>query len=116
MKLIPSKLKQQRGFTLIEMLVVVIMIGLLASLIAPKLFNKLGSSKVKTAKAQISMIDTALDAFRLDMGRYPTQEEGLTILWQNPGNLTNWDGPYLPKAVKADPWGQPYVYKVPGGQ
>ncbi len=102
------------GFTLIELLIVMVIIGLLASLVAPKLFSKLGSSKVKTAKAQIQMIATALDAFRLDVGRYPTTEEGLKVLWKNPGNIKNWDGPYLPKAVPNDPWGNPYIYKAPG--
>ncbi len=103
-----------KGFTLIELLVVMIIIGLLASLVAPKLFNKLESSKRKTAKAQIQMIETALDAFRLDVGRYPTTQEGLKVLWKNPGNIKKWDGPYLPKPVKEDPWGNPYVYKSPG--
>ena len=102
------------GFTLIELLIVMVIIGLLASLVAPKLFSKLGSSKVKTAKAQIQMISTALDAFRLDVGRYPTTEEGLKVLWKNPGNIKNWDGPYLPKPVPNDPWGHPYIYKSPG--
>lgn len=104
----------KKGFTLIELLVVMIIIGLLASLVAPKLFNKLGESKVKTAKAQIQMIETALDAFRLDVGRYPTTQEGLKVLWKNPGNIKKWDGPYLPKPVKTDPWGNPYIYKCPG--
>ncbi len=103
-----------RGFTLIELLVVMIIIGLLASLVAPKLFNKLSSSKVKAAEAQIEMIGTALDAFRLDTGRYPTTTEGIKVLWENPGNIKNWDGPYLPKPVKADSWGDPYLYKSPG--
>ena len=107
-------MKNNKGFTLIELLVVMIIIGLLASLVAPKLFNKLESSKRKTAKAQIQMIETALDAFRLDVGRYPTTQEGLKVLWKNPGNIKNWDGPYLPKPVKEDPWGNPYVYKSPG--
>ncbi len=107
-------LKSNKGFTLIEMLVVVVMIGLLASLVAPKLFNKLGKSKIKTAQAQISMIDTALDAFRLDVGRYPAAEEGLKILWGDLGKVKMWDGPYLPKPVKSDPWGTPYAYKSPG--
>ncbi len=106
--------KNNKGFTLIEMLVVMVMIGLLASLVAPKLFSKLGKSKIKTAQAQIGMIDTALDAFRLDVGRYPTEEEGLKILWSDPGNVKMWDGLYLPKPVQADPWGAPYVYKSPG--
>ena len=107
-------MKNNKGFTLIELLVVMIIIGLLASLVAPKLFNKLESSKRKTAKAQIQMIETALDAFRLDVGRYPTTQEGLKVLWKNPGNIKKWDGPYLPKPVKEDPWGNPYVYKSPG--
>ncbi len=104
----------KKGFTLIELLVVMVIIGLLASLVAPKLFNKLGSSKIKAAKAQIEMIGTALDAFRLDVGRYPTTQEGLQVLWKNPGNIKKWDGPYLPKPVLADPWGNPYIYKSPG--
>ncbi len=102
------------GFTLIELLVVMIIIGLLASLVAPKLFHELGSSKQKAAKAQIEMIGTALDAFRLDTGKYPTTDEGLKVLWQNPGNIKGWNGLYLPKPVKADPWGNPYIYKSPG--
>lgn len=106
--------KNQSGFTLIEILVVMVIIGLLASLVAPKLFSKLGESKQKTAKAQIAMIGTALDAFKLDVGRYPTTDEGLKVLWKNPGNIKAWDGPYLPKPVKVDPWGNPYVYKSPG--
>ncbi|NPA54619.1 MAG: type II secretion system major pseudopilin GspG [Aquificae bacterium] len=106
--------KRERGFTLIELLVVMVIIALLASLVAPKLFSKLGSSKQKAAKAQIQMIETALDAFRLDVGRYPTTAEGLKVLWEDPGNIKGWDGPYLPKPVKADPWGNPYVYKSPG--
>lgn len=104
----------KKGFTLIELLVVMIIIGLLTSLVAPKLFNKLSSAKQKTAEAQIEMIGTALDAFRLDVGRYPETSEGLSVLWKDPGNIKNWDGPYLPKPIKADPWGNPYVYKSPG--
>jgi len=104
----------KKGFTLIELLVVIVIIGLLASLVAPKLFGKLESAKVKTAKAQLSMISTALDAFKLDVGRYPTTQEGLKVLWQNPGNINNWNGKYLPKPVKKDPWGHPYYYKQPG--
>ncbi len=106
--------KKERGFTLIELLVVMVIIALLASLVAPKLFSKLASSKQKAAKAQISLIETALDAFRLDVGRYPTTNEGLKVLWENPGNIKGWDGPYLPKPVKTDPWGNPYIYKSPG--
>ena len=108
------KRRKERGFTLIELLVVMVIIALLASLVAPKLFSKLGASKQKAAKAQISLMETALDAFRLDVGRYPTTSEGLKVLWENPGNIKGWDGPYLPKPVKTDPWGNPYIYKSPG--
>ena len=104
----------KKGFTLIELLVVIVIIGLLASLVAPKLFGKLDDAKVKTAKAQISMISTALDAFKLDVGRYPNTQENLKVLWSNPNNIPNWNGKYLPKPIKKDPWGHPYFYKSPG--
>ncbi len=106
-------LKGRAGFTLIELLIVMIILGLLAALVAPKMFQKVGTSRVNAAKAQISMIGTALDAFRLDVGRYPNSQEGLEALRVNP-NLSNWDGPYLPKDVPLDPWGRPYVYQSPG--
>lgn len=105
--------KRERGFTLIELLIVMIILGLLAALVAPAMFQKVGSSKQKAAKAQIAMIGTALDAFRLDMGRYPSAEEGLDALRKNPGHGI-WDGPYLSKDVPPDPWGRPYVYRAPG--
>jgi len=101
------------GFTLIELLIVMIILGLLAALVAPKMFQKVGSSKQKAAKAQIAMLGTALDAFRLDVGRYPTRDEGLDALRKNPG-FDTWDGPYLPKDVPPDPWGKHYVYNCPG--
>jgi len=106
--------RDERGFTLIELLVVVIIIGLLASLVAPKFFGKLGKSRQKIAKAQISNFEAALDEFRLDNGRYPTTEEGLKALREKPDGLSNWAGPYLPKAIPKDPWGHEYVYKSPG--
>lgn len=109
-----KKFNNKSGFTLIEVLVVMVIISLLASLVAPKLFNKLGSSKTKTAKVQIEMLSTALDAFRLDIGSYPTTAQGLTVLWTNQSNIKNYDGPYLPKPVKEDPWGNPYIYRAPG--
>ena len=90
-----------------------IILGLLAALVAPKMFQKVGSSKQKAAKAQIAMFGTALDAFRLDVGRYPTREEGLEALRRNPG-LQGWDGPYLPKEIPMDPWNRPYLYASPG--
>ncbi len=105
---------REAGFTLLELLVVVIILGLLASLVAPKFFGKLGMSRQKTAKAQIELLGSALDEFRLDNGRYPTTEEGLEALRKNPGDLPNWSGPYLPKPVPKDPWGRPYIYKSPG--
>lgn len=104
----------EKGFTLIELLVVVIIIGLLASLVAPKFFGKLGASKQKTAKAQIELFGSALDSFRLDVGRYPTTEEGLNALREKPASAEKWQGPYLPKAIPKDPWGRDYVYKCPG--
>jgi len=101
------------GFTLIELLIVMIILGLLAALVAPKMFQKVGSSKQKAAKTQISMLGTALDAYRLDMGRYPSGEDGLDALRKPPGQ-GSWDGPYLSKDVPPDPWGNPYVYRAPG--
>ena len=108
-----QRLRDARGFTLIELLIVMILLGLLAALVAPKMFQKVGSSKQKAAKAQIAMFGTALDAFRLDVGRYPTREEGLEALRRNPG-LQGWDGPYLPKEIPMDPWNRPYLYGSPG--
>jgi general secretion pathway protein G len=107
-------LDRDSGFTLIELLVVVIIIGLLASLVAPKFFGKLGTSRQKTAKAQIELFGAALDEFRLDNGRYPNTEEGLLALRDKPEGLENWAGPYLPKAIPKDSWGHEYVYSSPG--
>ena len=106
------RVRRQKGFTLIELLIVMIILGLLAALVAPKMFQKVGSSKQKAAKAQIALLGTALDAYRLDVGRYPTDDEGLEALRKNPGQ-DNWDGPYLPKEVPSDPWGTPYQYQSP---
>lgn len=102
-----------RGFTLIELLIVMIIIGLLGALVGPKLFQKVGSSKQKAAKAQIALFGTALDAYRLDVGSYPSTQLGLEALRKNPGSDL-WDGPYLPKEIPMDPWGRPYVYRAPG--
>lgn len=107
---------RESGFTLIELLVVMIIIGLLAALVGPGLFSTLGKSKLKSAKAQIELFGTALDAFRLEIGRYPTSEEGLQALRENPGEAAGWDGPYLRKEVPLDPWGKPYHYQSPGEQ
>ena len=109
-----SSYNNSKGFTLIELLVVIVIIGLLASLVTPKLFSKLGTAKEKTAKAQVEMIVTALDAFKLDVGRYPTTDEKLEVLWKDPGTINKWKGPYLPKPIVGDPWEDPYYYKSPG--
>ncbi len=104
----------ERGFTLIELLVVMVIVGLLAALVGPKLFPKLGKGKQAAAKAQITLLEQALDQFRLDTGRYPTTQEGLNALTANTTGVENWDGPYLKKALPNDPWGKPYNYQCPG--
>jgi general secretion pathway protein G len=105
--------RDARGFTLVELLVVMVIIGLLAALVAPRLFPKLGKGKQAAAKAQIELLGQALDQFRLDVGRYPATQEGLNALGTNPG-VENWEGPYLKKGLPADPWGKPYQYQAPG--
>jgi general secretion pathway protein G len=107
-------MKKNHGFTLLELLVVIVIIGLLAGYVAPRYFSQVGKSEVQVAKAQIESIEKALDQFRLDVRRYPTAEEGLDALVAKPSSLANWSGPYLKKAVPPDPWGRPYVYRVPG--
>lgn len=103
------------GFTLIEMLVVITIIGLIMALVGPRVLNYLSESKAKAAKIQISSFGSALDLFFLDIGRYPTSSEGLDVLIQRPGGAATWNGPYLKGAVvPADPWGRPYVYRSPG--
>ena len=103
------------GFTLVEMLVVITIIGLVMGLVGPRVLNYLGESKVKAAKLQIESFGSALDLFYLDVGRYPSVSEGLTALVERPGNAPVWNGPYLKNAsVPADPWGHAYVYRVPG--
>lgn len=105
---------RERGFTLIEIMIAVIIIGLLAGLVGPRLFSMLTQAKQKTAKAQIELFGTALDAFRLDVGRYPSTEEGLRALRERPSGVDTWRGPYLPKEIPPDPWGRAYLYKSPG--
>jgi len=106
--------KQGYGFTLLELLVVMVIIGLLASYVGPRYFAQVGKSEVKTTMAQIDALSKALDQYRLDTGHYPNTEQGLTALVTHPANEPRWDGPYLKKQVPLDPWGNPYVYKQPG--
>ena len=111
----PNIIKSRlRGFTLLELLVVVVIIGLLASYVGPRYFSQLGKSEVTTAKAQMQAFSRALDQFRLDVGRYPTTEQGLNALIVRPGDEAKWNGPYLQNAVPLDPWGKAYIYRAPG--
>jgi len=102
------------GFTLLELLVVMVIIGLLAGYVGPKYFGQIGKSENKVARAQLDALEKALDQYRLDTGHYPAPESGLAALIQKPPNEAKWDGPYLKKIVPMDPWGRPYIYKLPG--
>jgi general secretion pathway protein G len=105
----PKRQKRNKGFTLIELLIVIVIIGLLASLVAPTMFSKVSSSQRSTAAAQMQMFETSLDTYRLDNGDYPETLEEL-----RKSEKPTWDGPYIPKDIPLDPWGNPYVYKKPG--
>jgi len=112
-----SQRSAARGFTLLELLVVIVIIGLLAAYVGPKYFAQLGKSEVTIARAQIEGLDKALDTYRLDVGRYPNAEEGLAALVTKPAQgAERWNGPYLKKDVPNDPWQHPYLYRVPGPQ
>ena len=106
--------RRPHGFTLLELLVVLVIIGLLAGYVAPRYFSQVGRSEVKVTQAQINAFEKALDTYRLDVGRYPSTEQGLTVLVARPQNEPKWNGPYLQKTVPLDPWGKPYQYKSPG--
>jgi general secretion pathway protein G len=108
-----KRVRNHMGFTLIELLVVMVILGLLAALVGPRLFGHVGAANQKAAKTQIEMLGSALDAFRLDVGRYPSTAEGLSALVTNPG-VEGWNGPYLKKALPNDPWKRPYQYQCPG--
>jgi general secretion pathway protein G len=105
-----------RGFTLLELLVVLVIIGLLASIVGPRLFGNVTKSEITAAKAQLDILGKAVDQFRLDVGRYPSTQEGLTVLNVQPPGEVRWRGPYLKKDVPADPWGVVYQYRFPASQ
>jgi len=106
--------KKNTGFTLIEIIIVVIIMSLIATLIVPRLFKKVEKSKKQITKTQIVMVENAIKMFKLDTGRYPTSAEGLEALMKQPDNCNNWDGPYLEKGIPKDPWGREYIYVYPG--
>ncbi len=103
--------KKEMGFSLIELLIVMVIMGLLAALVGPRMFGKVGKSKQNAARSQMALFETALDTYRLDVGKYPSTEQGLKALRTKPSDGEKWDGPYLSKAVPKDPWGHPYVYR-----
>lgn len=106
--------RRASGFTLLELLVVMVIIGLLAGYVGPKYFAQIGKSEIKMAQAQIAALDKALEQYRLDTGRYPSSEQGLEALITRPPGERKWDGPYLQKGVPHDPWDFPYVFRSPG--
>lgn len=105
-------MRRTRGFTLLELLVVILIIGLLTGIVAPRFLGQINRSEATAARAQIDAIDKALQAYRIDMGRYPTDAEGLRALVVQPGNQSRWRGPYLRDDIPPDPWGSPYVYRM----
>lgn len=105
---------RNRGFTLLELLVVMVIIGLLAAYVGPKYFSQIGKSEQSVARAQVEAFSRALATFRLDVGRFPTTEEGLNALLVKPAEAPKWNGPYLSREVPLDPWSRPYIYRSPG--
>ena len=108
-----NRLREQ-GFTLLELLVVMVIIGLLSAYVGPKVFNQIGKSETKIAKAQVEALLKGLDQYRIDVGRYPATEQGLAALVARPGDEARWAGPYLSKAIPKDPWGRDYQFRSPG--
>jgi general secretion pathway protein G len=115
MSVLFERRKSNEGFTLVELIVVLVILGLLAAVVAPRIADKLSKGKQQIAKIQIKEIEGALSLFSLDLSRFPSTSEGLDALVRNPGNLEAWKGPYLAKSeVPLDPWGKAYVYRCPG--
>jgi len=106
--------RSERGFSLIELIVVLVILGLLAAVVGPKVYDKLAKGKDQIAKIQIKELEGGLQLFSFDMGRYPSSAEGLEALIRNPGDNDSWKGPYMAKDLPKDPWGRPYVYRCPG--
>jgi general secretion pathway protein G len=109
-----NKFIRATGFTLLELLVVLVILGLLATLVGPRLFANISKSETKVARAQIAALETALENYRVDTGSFPSTEQGLSALEKAPGNETKWAGPYLKKSLPLDPWGKAYQYRSPG--
>ncbi|MFP4610490.1 MAG: type II secretion system major pseudopilin GspG [Thiohalophilus sp.] len=108
------RLKHQRGFSLMELLIVMVILGLIAASVGPTLYKRIGPAKQTAARDQIQSFTTALDNFFIDVGRYPTTQEGLEVLRKKPEGNDKWDGPYLKKEIPGDPWGNDYIYRAPG--
>lgn len=106
--------KRDSGFTLMELLLVLVIVGLLAALVGPALYQRIKPARESAARVQIENFTTALDAFYVDVGRYPTAQDGLGVLRGKPEGAEKWNGPYLKKEIPKDPWGHPYVYRSPG--
>jgi general secretion pathway protein G len=109
-----GRFRKCSGFTLLELLVVIVIIGMLAGYVAPRYFAQIGKSEIQVARAQIDALEKALDQYRLDTRHYPSAEQGLDALNTKPANEPNWNGPYLKKNTPNDPWGRPYIYRTPG--
>ncbi|MBK8120769.1 MAG: type II secretion system major pseudopilin GspG [Sulfuritalea sp.] len=110
----PVTRSRSRGFTLLELLVVMVIIGLLVGYVGPRYFSQIGKSEIKAARAQIDAFEKSVELYRIDTGHFPTTEQGLAALFVKPANEPKWHGPYLKKEPPADPWGNPYIYRAPG--